>query len=68
MGSGQGWIQLLVESLTVLYLDRYFLSVSDVPAWTWTEIDLGKLQKWLDKWLLQFIPDKCKVVCIGHNH
>jgi len=24
MGSGHGWIQLLVESLTVLYLDRYF--------------------------------------------
>jgi len=27
--------------------------------------DLNKLQKWSQKWLLKFHPDKCKVLCIN---
>jgi len=29
--------------------------------------DLTNLQSWSDKWLLQFNPEKCKVMPVGHN-
>lgn len=29
--------------------------------------DLGRLQDWSDKWLLQFHPDKCKCMTIGQQ-
>ena len=30
--------------------------------------DIDRLQDWAEKWQLQFHPDKCKVLRIGHGH
>lgn len=30
--------------------------------------DLDKLQEWAEKWQLNFHPDKCKIMIIGHGH
>jgi len=30
--------------------------------------DLTNLQSWSDKWLLQFNPEKCKVMPVGHKY
>jgi len=30
--------------------------------------DLARLQDWSETWLLQFHPDKCKVMHVGHKH
>ena len=29
--------------------------------------DITRLQNWSDTWLLQFHPEKCKVMQVGHN-
>ena len=56
-----------VQSSAFLFADdtKLYRKISNQTDEVTLQTDLNALQTWSDKWLLNFHPDKCKVLTLG---
>ena len=59
----------VVQSNLLLYADdsKLFRGIRDDTDTEALQQDLDALQRWSDKWLLEFHPEKCKVIRLGNS-